>query len=447
MRFPTRVTLAIAQSVAAAFIASFLALRVARALDMPEIAAWALAMLATVPVILWSARSVSRRLSLTLTGIDDGLRAFRDGDFSMRLAAPDVATGFSRSAPDDLSDLKHLYNTVADILRAQRNEVYQKELLLDTILQRTPVAVLLVNAADRVAYSNVAARELFADGARLDGRRFAEIVEGIAQPMAEALGGTGDTIVTVPGGDQDETFHVSQRLFRLNTQEHRLLLVERLTAELRRQEVSVWKKAIRVINHEINNTVAPISSLFHSARLAQASDDHRHKLDDIYETIDERLAFLRAFLESYAQFARLPAPRREPTPWQAILDDVRALYEFRIEGNPRTEAFVDRAQIQQVLINLVKNAHESGSDPAQIVVAIQRKPGSSIVRVSDAGRGMTEDVLRQALVPFFSTKPGGSGVGLALSNEIIEAHGGRMRLAARERGGTVVTLWVPDNAA
>lgn len=435
MRFSTRVTLAIARSVAVAFIAMFVALRIARAVEMPEYAAWALALLVVVPVIVLSARSVTRHVALALTGIDDGLRAFRDSDFSMRLAA---------TSRDELSELKQLYNNVADILRAQRNEVYQKELLRDTILQRTPVAVLLINAADRIAYSNVAARELFADGARLDGRRFAEIAESVAQPMAEALAGTGDTIVTVPGGDQDETFHVSQRMFRLNTQELRLLLVERLTAELRRQEVSVWKKAIRVINHEINNTVAPISSLFHSARLAQASDDHRHKLDDIYETIDERLAFLRSFLESYAQFARLPAPRREPATWQSILDDAHALYEFRVEGDARTEVLVDRAQMQQVLINLVKNAHESGSDPAQIVVAIQRAPDASVIRVSDAGRGMSEDVLRQALVPFFSTKAGGSGVGLALSNEIVEAHGGRMRLGAREGGGTVVTLWVPE---
>jgi signal transduction histidine kinase len=127
-----------------------------------------------------------------------------------------------------------------------------------------------------------------------------------------------------------------------------------------------------------------------------------------------------------------------------MLGDVHALYEFRAEGEVEAAVLADRAQMQQVLINLVKNAHESGSDPSRIVVTIQRAPDASVIRVSDAGRGMSEEVLRQALVPFFSTKAGGSGVGLALSNEIVEAHGGRMRLAARNGGGTVVTLWVPE---
>ena len=419
---------------ALALVAVFLALRVARVLEMREFTAFAMAMLVSVPIILWSARWTVRHVLRTLHGLDDGLRALRDSDFSMRLSVDG----------DDVADVKSLYNEVADVLRSERAAVYQKELLLDTILQRTPLAVILTNAADRVVYSNVAARELFAGGARIDSERFETLIEGVAEPMREALSSTGDAIVTVPSAEQDETFHISHRTFRLNTLEHHLILVERLTAELRRQEVSVWKKAIRVINHEINNTIAPISSLFHSARLAQERPDQRHKLGEIYDAIDERLTFLRGFLESYAQFARLPSPRKEPTRWEAILDDVRALYDFRIEGDTRAEAYVDRAQMQQVLINLVKNAHESGSDPDSIVVSVQRGIEGTIVRVTDAGRGMTEDVLRQALIPFYSTKPGGSGVGLALSNEIVEAHGGRMRLQARDEGGTVVTCWLPD---
>src|SRR5436190_1673466 len=354
MRLDTRVRAALAVNITLALIASFLATRVARALQMPEISAWAMAGLVVIPIALWTTHRIVRRVSALMQGLDDGLRGFRDADFSMRLAAVEG---------DETLEIKSLYNEVADLLRAQRADVYQKELLLDTIPQRT---------------------------------------------------------------------------FRLNTLEHRLILVERLTAELRRQEVEVWKKAIRVINHEINNTIAPISSLFHSARLAQQRD-RREQLEEIYGSIDERLAFLRTFLESYAQFARLPEPRKQLTRWDEILADVRTLYDFRVEGDARAEVFVDRAQMQQVLINLVKNAHESGSDPGAIKVSLQR----NIVRVSDAGRGMREDVLRQALVPFYSTKPGGTGVGLALSNEIIEAHGGRMRLEARLGGGTIVTCWLP----
>ena len=402
----------------------------ARRLGVPELAAFAAGLFAAVPFLLWSAGRIAHGVDFSLIALEDGLRAFRDADFSMRLAP----YGGRR-----LSAVKELYNGVADVLRAQRNDVYQKELLLDTILQRTPVAVILVSSAGRIVYSNAAARELFASGGRLDGSRFSEIMQRVAAPVREALETRADGIVNVG----DETFHVSQRTFSLNTIEHRLVLVERLSAELRRQEIAVWKNAIRVINHELNNTIAPISSMIHTARIAQERPEHRHRLGEIYATIEERLAFLRSFLESYAQFARLPAPKKERTAWQDVLEDVRALYDFRTDGDAGETSMIDRAQMQQVLINLLKNAHESGSDPSEIVVSVHRAAEGVIVRVLDRGHGMPESVLRNALVPFYTTKPSGSGLGLPLCNEILEAHHGRLHVQAREGGGTAITCWIP----
>lgn len=426
MSFRARVLLALFLNAVLALAAALLA----RRLGVPDLAAFAVGLFVSVPFLLWSAGRLVHVVDFSLIALEDGLRAFRDGDFSMRLAP----FGGRR-----LSGVKGLYNAVADVLRAQRNDVYQKELLLDTILQRTPVGVVLVTTTDRIVYSNAAARELFASGGRLDGSRFGDVLQQVAAPMREALDLRADAIVNVG----DETFHMSQRTFSLNTIEHRLVLVERLTNELRRQEIAVWKNAIRVINHELNNTIAPISSMIHTARIAQERPEHRHRLGEIYGTIEERLAFLRTFLESYAQFARLPAPRKERTAWQDILEDVRALYAFRTEGNPHETSMIDRAQMQQVLINLVKNAHESGSDPAEIVVSVHRAAEGTIVRVLDRGRGMPEAVLRNALVPFYTTKPSGSGLGLPLCNEILEAHHGRLHVQAREGGGTAVTCWVP----
>jgi len=434
VRLSSRILYAIALNALLAFVFAFVAVTIARALDIPGYAAFALAMLAMVPVALSSARATSRYITNALDGLEDGLRAFRDADFSMRLAAPDR---------DEVSAVKQRYNEVADVLRGQRTNVYQKELLLDTILQRTPMAVVLIDSNGRIGYSNAVARELLSSGRRIDGHHFSDIVKDLALPMREALSASGDAIVTVRTAEQDETFHLSQRTFRLNTLEHRLILIERLTSELRRQEVSVWKKAIRVINHELNNTIAPISSLFHSAKLAQSMPERQDRLAEIYELIEERLAFLRTFLDSYAQFARLPAPRREPITWQEVIDDVRPLYDFRADGDLRLPILGDRAQLQQVVINLVKNAHESGSAPSEIVLAVQRTPDGTMLRVSDRGRGMKDDVLRQALVPFFTTKPDGSGLGLALCNDIIEAHGGRLRLQSAAGGGTTVTCWLP----
>jgi nitrogen fixation/metabolism regulation signal transduction histidine kinase len=416
------------------FVLVFLAITIARALELQVAATLLVVLLIAAPVIVMTARSTARYVTHALDGLGDALSAFRDSDFSVRLAAPQR---------DEVTAVKRAYNDAADVLRTQRADMYQKELLLDTILQRTPMAMLLIDAAGRVIYSNTAARELLADGRRLDGLRFDEVREQLAESMRDALTSTGDAIVTVRTAEQDETFHLSQRTFRLNTLEHRLILIERLTAELRRQEVTVWKQAIRVINHELNNTIAPISSLIHSAKLAQAMPERHDRLGDIYETIEERLAFLRSFLESYAQFARIPPPKRRETSWQEIFDDVRALYEFRAEGESATKVVADPAQLQQVLINLLKNAHESGSVAADVIVQVQRTLEGTLLRVSDRGAGMSDDVLRQALVPFFTTKPAGSGLGLALCNEIIEAHGGRMRLQANADRGTVVSVWLP----
>ena len=387
-----------------------------------------------LPIAIWSARSRSERYIRLLTAVMDGVRGLRDQDFSLRLAA---------QGDDEMSELARLYNDVADVLRTQRNEIYQKELLLDTILQGTPIAVVLVNAGDRVIYSNTAARELIGGGARLDGRHLKEVVEQLVDPMRDIIAAGTDAIFTLTMRDQEETFHFAQRIFHLNTQRHTMIMLERLTPELRRQEVSVWKRAIRTINHELNNSLAPVSSLVHSARHIQEHPEHAHRLDEIYATIEERLEHLRAFLEGYAQFARLPTPRREPVRWTDVLGEVRDLFPFRVEGRAESEAFVDRAQMQQVMINLLKNAVESGSADDEIVIGIEPTAHGTTLRVLDRGRGMDESTMRQALLPFYSTKPSGTGLGLAICNEIVDAHGGRLTLRGRDGGGTVVTCWIP----
>src|SRR2546423_9770124 len=136
------------------------------------------ALAVAVPIAVWSARARSERTLRMLTAIADGVRGLRDQDFSLRLVA---------QGDDELSELARLYNDVADALRAQRNEIYQKELLLDTILQGTPIAVVLVNAADRVIYANAAARELVGGGARPGGRHVSEVTESLLDPLREIV--------------------------------------------------------------------------------------------------------------------------------------------------------------------------------------------------------------------------------------------------------------------
>lgn len=430
MRLSTRIILVLAVTAIAAMAAAFAAAELDRLLPMPQPAVWALAALVVSPVVIWSARILVSRITEMHDDLGNALRSTRDGDYSLRLTV---------RGDREIAELKALYNELADAVRSSRREIHNKEILLDTILQRTPVGVLLLDQAERVIYSNSTARELFTAGARLDGQTLDEILRSVEPSLRDFLATTTDSLFNL----NEESFHISQRLFHLQAVRHRLILIERLTPELRRQEVNVWKKAIRMINHEINNSLAPISSLFHSARRAQEMPEHRHRLEEIYGLIDERLLFLRTFLESYAEFARLPEPRKERVAWSEVLDAVSGLYPFRVEGDPAIEVPLDRGQMQQVLINLVKNAHESGSDPAEVVVSVQRSAEDSVLRVLDRGRSMTDEVMRRALVPFYTTKPSGTGLGLPLCNEIVEAHGGSMRVSAREGGGTVVTCWLP----
>src|SRR5262245_935613 len=185
----------------------------------------------------------------TMGALADGIRSFRDGEFSMRLANP---------RGDELGDLVGLYNEMGDALRGERHDLYQRELMLETVLQGAPMAILLTGPGGRIAYSNRSARHLLGQGRRLEGHEFAAVLAQAPAEMRDVLAASEDALFTVNDQGGEETYHVSRRAFDLHTRRHTLYVIERLTPELRRREVEVWKKAIRVMNHEMNNSLAPI---------------------------------------------------------------------------------------------------------------------------------------------------------------------------------------------
>ena len=248
------------------------------------------------------------------------------------------------------------------------------------------------------------------------------VLDDVPAAMREAIARKRDGLFAVEAEPEQEIYHLSQREFVLNAQAHQLYLFKHLTREINRQEVATWKKVIRVIGHELNNSLAPISSLAHSGALV-LDNPNREKLGEIFATIEERSNHLKSFIDGYARFAKLPQPKIEDVDWSEFLHSLQQTVPFTLAGEwPELTGRFDPVQIEQVLINLLKNAQESGSAQADILLQVTADPYAQIIRVLDRGSGMSEQVLKNALLPFYSTKQKGSGLGLPLCREIIEAH-------------------------
>jgi nitrogen fixation/metabolism regulation signal transduction histidine kinase len=377
-----------------------------------------------------------RQTGGVIQAVADGLLSFAERDYTMRLAV----------APEgELADLVRRFNTLGQVLRADHNDHYQKEMLLETVLETTSMTVVLCNEGQRVVYANGAARDLLGGGKKLEGQDFLAVLEAAPAELRDAVKNHADTLFTVDDEGHSETYHLTRRYFLLSAQRHVLYILRPLTRVILRKEAETWKKAIRVIGHELNNSLAPILSLIHSARMILKQPEMAPRLAGVLDTIEERAAHLRGFLEGYARFARLPTPTKQETRWTDLVEGVKALHTFRQTGDlPAEPAMLDRAQMQQVLINLIKNAIEAGGSAEEITLSVTIAAGGGFdMRIDDRGKGMTDEVMKKALLPFYSTKPSGSGLGLPLCREIVEAHGGKLSLHAREGGGLTVHCWIP----
>jgi two-component system nitrogen regulation sensor histidine kinase NtrY len=393
-----------------------------------------LSLLCMVPVIMLAVRtqidpmlSIFRALSATVV-------SYQDGDFAFGLRWPHR---------DEISDLVAAHNELGDVLRAQRLGLVQRELLLDTMVQNTPVAMLLVCDARPIVFANLAARQMLNQGRKLEGQDFTAVLQQATPALREAIARGGDGLFTVGRDEDEEVYHLARRNFHLNGRAHELFLLRLLTSELRRQEVQTWKKVIRVISHELNNSLAPIASLANSGgELLRRGQQER--LIEVLKTIEERARHLEGFILGYARFAKLPAPRIARVDWVEFIERLRTQVVFVVDGGlPSEAAAFDLAQIEQALLNCLKNAHESGSPPEQVALSVRYQQAQFRIDVMDRGSGMSETVLTNALIPFYSTKRSGTGLGLALTREIVEAHGGRITLANRDGGGLLVSLILP----
>ncbi|WP_394836626.1 ATP-binding protein [Pendulispora rubella] len=336
-------------------------------------------------------------------------------------------------------------------LEAREKELAERERLLKTLVESVPMAIVLFTGLGQILYANEAARALFFDGAHPDGGNFLNRLGRAPEALRRAILGEGDELFSIYDENQQrQTYHLAKRHMELDGESVVLVVVNNLSRELYRQEVDLWKRLLRVLTHELNNSMAPIKSLVNSGRTLIRGVPEESRLTKVFDTVAGRAEHLESFVHRYAEFARLPAPRKAYVELAPFVERLGSLFpEVAVDGElSQATVQFDVGQIEQALINLLKNAIESSGSAHGVTLRVEPVlPSGLRFGVLDRGPGMSPEVLKHALVPFFSTKDNGTGLGLPIASEIVEAHGGVLRLQTREGGGLEVWIRLPGPEA
>jgi len=380
--------------------------------------------------------AVRERVVFPLQTLSNLLAALREGDFSVRGRAP---------RPDDaLGEVMREVNTLSGTLREQRLGALEATTLLRIVMREIDVAIFAFDERQRLRLVNRAGERLLAAPAgRLIGQyaadlRLAACLEGEPQGTFQAV---------FPGGAGRwgmRRSRIRERGLPLD-----LLVITDLTQALSEQELQAWQRLVRVLGHELNNSLAPIKSIAGTLESLLGREplpeDWRQDMRRGLGVINSRSDSLTRFIGAYARLAKLPRPQLQPL-------DVAALVERAVSFETRVPVSIvpgppvtvpgDPDQIEQVLINLLRNA----ADASQPGVAVQigwRRDGAMVeIWIKDEGPGLSTTA--NLFVPFFTTKPGGSGIGLVLSRQIAEGHGGALTLENRsDRSGCAACLRLP----
>lgn len=418
--------------VAACITAGLTGLFVATLLMFPLSVKWTASLTALFAAVCGSicALWVYQPFVKAMAVLDTGIRGLEDGDFSFRLVEPDL--------PEPAA-LVSLYNKLTDAFSSERASLLQKKLMLDSIIQNAPMGIFLLSPA-HVVLANRFGKHCVPIQGGTQGASHQAFREALPTAVRRLVEQQRSGIVTLVQEGEADQWHLISESLNLNGIRHQLLMLKPLTKEFRQREVEAWKNMIRLLNHELNNTLTPISSLIRSAEKVTKDTECETRLQPIFATLKDSSNHLIHFLREYAEFARLPRPRREHTIWRPFLTGIGELYSFKWENHGEDGADFDPGQIRQVLINLIKNAWEAAGTDGTVRVIIEKSENNmTFIHVEDSGSGIPEDILDQVMLPFFSTKDGGTGLGLALAREILENHNGGLQIADRPGGGTRVT--------
>jgi len=383
--------------------------------------------------ILSSREHIVRPLQ-TMTNL---LAALREGDYSIR------ARGAREN--DALGEVLLEINSLGETLRVQRLGAFEATALLRTIMAEIDVAVFTFDPERRLRLVNRAGENLLGQPMdKLLGRRASDL------GLAACFDSDEDAPLTLnfPGGSG--RWGVRRSSFRERGLPHELLVLTDLSRTLREEERNAWQRLVRVLGHEMNNSLAPIKSIAGSLESllrrepppVDWQDDARSGLKSIATRADS----LSRFMQAYARLAKLPPPQREQINLGELIRRVISLetrLSIDVRPGPELSILADGAQIEQLLINILHNAVDASLQTGGRVLIGWREVADCVeVFVQDEGPGIMNPT--NLFVPFFTTKPSGSGIGLALSRQIAEAHGGSLALANRpDRSGAEALLRLP----
>ena len=397
-----------------------------------------------VAFCLGFAFALRERVVLPLQTLSNLLAALGEGDFSIRARG---ARG-----GDPLGEVMIEVNTLVETLRHQRLDALEATTLLRKVMAEIDVAVFTFDEERELKFVNRAGARLLAQPSeRVLGRRADEL------GLEDCLEGEAPRVINTafPGGVG--RWEIRRSSFRQGGRPHELLVLSDLSQPLREEERQAFQRLIRVIGHEMNNSLAPIKSIAGSLSTITEREplpsDWREDVQRGLSVIASRSESLSRFMSAYARLAKLPPPKLAPLDVSTVIDRVVSLekgHNIQIAGGPRLTIQGDSDQLEQLLINLLRNAVDAVRETGGAVrIGWQRLPGSSPpgieLWVDDEGPGLSNT--GNLFVPFFTTKPGGSGIGLVLSRQIAEAHGGSLMLENRDdRTGCRASLRLPLHA-